>query len=65
MSSKESYKERNEMRSRFLKVFVMSLLTLIVSQTATAKYSQNPKLGINVGDLGKLSSSIPFIVSLL
>lgn len=34
--------------------------TWVINQTASARHSDNPKLGINVGDLGKLSSSIPF-----
>lgn len=36
------------------------ILIMLCLQTASARYSDNPKLGINVGDLGKLSSSIPF-----
>lgn len=48
------------MRHRiFLSGLLISLL-ISASQVATARYSDNPKLGINVGDLGKLSSSIPF-----
>ena len=35
-------------------------LSVTFTQTTSARYSENPKLGINVGDLGKLSSSIPF-----
>ncbi len=47
----------------FTKAFVLTMMTtlsLVLIQTASARYSQNPKLGINVGDLGKLTSSIPF-----
>ncbi len=46
---------------RSLKIFIITALTLLlISQTATARYSENPKLGINVGDLGKLTTAIPF-----
>lgn len=48
------------MPSHFLKVLVIATLSLVISQTTYARFSDNPKLGINVGDLGKLSSSIPF-----
>ena len=43
-----------------LVLMVLTTLSLSIIQTASARYSENPKLGINVGDLGKLSSSIPF-----
>lgn len=42
------------------KALAVLLCTLLTSQTVNAQYSDNPKLGINVGDLGKLTSSIPF-----
>ncbi len=43
-----------------LKIMALITLSFAFTQTASARYSQNPKLGINVGGLGKLSSSIPF-----
>jgi hypothetical protein len=49
------------MPSRLFKSVAILLLTFIISQTASAQFSKNPKLGINVGDLGKLTSSIPFV----
>ncbi len=48
------------MPPRFFKVLILIILTLLISQTTSARYSENPKLGINVGDLGKLTTSIPF-----
>ncbi|MEE9352209.1 MAG: hypothetical protein V3U78_08110 [Thiotrichaceae bacterium] len=48
------------MPSHFLKSLAIAALTLVISQTTNAQHSDNPKLGINVGDLGKLTSSIPF-----
>ena len=47
------------MRFRALETLVF-LLAFALSTLANAQYSENPKLGINVGDLGKLTSSIPF-----
>ena len=49
-------------RSIFKTLLLILLTTLAVatSYTANARYSQNPKLGINVGGLGKLTSSVPF-----
>lgn len=45
----------------FFTVALCTLLTLTVSiAPANARYSDNPKLGINVGSLNKLTSSIPF-----
>ena len=46
--------------TKALALIVLTTLSLTMIQTASARYSQNPKLGINVGDLGKLSSSVPF-----
>ena len=48
------------MLSRFIKLMILLTLTVGLTQTGSARYSKNPKLGINVGDLGKLTSSIPF-----
>ena len=48
------------MRHRILLSGLLTCILISASQIATARYSDNPKLGINVGDLGKLSSSIPF-----
>jgi len=48
------------MQSHLVKVLMLLALSATFTQTASARYSANPKLGINVGDLGKLSSSIPF-----
>ena len=49
------------MPTRFFKTLTLIVLTFVVSLNSSAQFSENPKLGINVGDLGKLSSSIPFI----
>ncbi len=46
--------------TKVLALMMLATLSLTATQTASARYSQNPKLGINVGDLGKLTSSIPF-----
>jgi len=43
-----------------LMLFFLVMLTLLMAQPANAKHSDNPKLGINVGDLGKLTTAIPF-----
>jgi len=51
---------REIMLSRISKLFVFFLFAISIIHTADARYSKNPKLGINVGDLGKLTSSIPF-----
>lgn len=48
------------MLSRLIKVIVFLTLSFGAVQTSNARYSDNPRLGINVGDLGKLTSSIPF-----
>ena len=48
------------MSSRFINVIVFILLAIATIQTSHARYSDRPKLGINVGDLGKLTTSIPF-----
>lgn len=48
------------MLNRYFKLLVLVFCLMGVSQTANARYSKNPKLGINVGGLGKLTSSIPF-----
>ena len=49
------------MLSRLTNLLMLLLLLLItVSQTATARYKEVPRLGINVGSMGKLTSSIPF-----
>lgn len=48
------------MPSHILKVLAVLFCLLLSTPTTHAQPSDNPKLGINVGDLGKLSSSIPF-----
>ncbi len=48
------------MHFRLIKFLVVITFALGLNQVASARYSENPKLGINVGDLGKLTSSIPF-----
>lgn len=48
------------MLNRFFTLLVLVFCYIGASQTAHARYSQNPKLGINVGGLGKLTTSIPF-----
>ncbi len=48
------------MLSRLLKVLVFLTLSFGIVQTSNARFSENPRLGINVGDLGKLTTSIPF-----
>ena len=48
------------MLSRLIKAMVIITLVLASIQSSSARYSDNPKLGINVGDLGKLTTSIPF-----
>ena len=48
------------MLSRLKKAIVFLILVFASIQTSNARFSDNPKLGINVGDLGKLTSSIPF-----
>lgn len=40
--------------------FLITLFSLSFIQPAFARQSDNPKLGINVGSLGKLTSSVPF-----
>lgn len=52
--------KENLMQSHFVKILMLLALSATLTQTTSARYSQNPKLGINVGGLGKLSSSIPF-----
>ena len=49
------------MALRFFNTLSLLLLILVMSQSAVAQFSENPRLGINVGDLGKLSTSIPFV----
>ena len=56
MSTKSLMKQKRTLISALLLVFI----TLTFTQAAQARYSDNPKLGINVGSLGKLTSSIPF-----
>lgn len=46
--------------SRFVVALSAILLSITLVQTAQARHSDNPKLGINVGSLGKLTTSIPF-----
>ncbi len=42
-------------------IFKLLLICIFsISGIAEARHSDNPKLGINVGDLGKLTTSIPF-----
>ena len=48
------------MLSRFIKIAVFSIIAVASIQTSNARYNENPKLGINVGGLGKLTTSIPF-----
>ncbi len=39
---------------------ILLTLTLGLTQTGSARYSTNPKLGINVGGVGKMTTSVPF-----
>lgn len=48
------------MLSRLIKTLVFITIAVVSIQTSSARYSSNPKLGINVGDMGKLTASIPF-----
>lgn len=48
------------MLSRFIKTLIFITIAVASIQTSSARYSENPKLGINVGGLGKLTTSIPF-----
>ena len=48
------------MRLRLIKLLILLVLSLTITQTSNARYKEVPKLGINVGSMGKLSSSIPF-----
>ena len=48
------------MLSRFIKLMILLTLTLGLTQTGSARYSTNPKLGINVGGVGKMTTSVPF-----
>ncbi len=48
------------MSSQLFRIWIAVALTLVIIQPASARFSENPRLGINVGDLGKLTSSIPF-----
>jgi len=48
------------MPARVFKLFILFVLSFSISQTTSARYKEVPKLGINVGSMGKLSSSIPF-----
>ena len=48
------------MLSRFIKALVIITIAVASIQSSSARYSENPKLGINVGGLGKLTTSIPF-----
>ncbi|MCK5726165.1 MAG: hypothetical protein KAH22_04985 [Thiotrichaceae bacterium] len=48
------------MSSHLIKILILSTLSLLLNSVAQARYSDHPKLGINVGDLGKLTSSVPF-----
>lgn len=46
--------------SKLIFTLILAFLSVALIQTAQARHSDNPKLGINVGSLGKLTSSIPF-----
>lgn len=48
------------MLSRFIKAIVIITIAVASIQSSHARYSDNPKMGINVGGLGKLTTSIPF-----
>lgn len=48
------------MSTRLIKILTVLVLSLMISQTTSARFKEVPRLGINVGSLGKLSSSIPF-----
>ena len=48
------------MSTRLIKTLVFLIIAFSTISTSNARYSQNPKLGINVGGLGKLTTSIPF-----
>ena len=48
------------MLSTFIKLLFTIGFSIVLMQTTHARFSDNPRLGINVGDLGKLTSSIPF-----
>ncbi len=51
------------MSSGFFKklgLLIIGMLIVSLSHVASARFSENPKMGINVGGLGKLTSSIPF-----
>ncbi len=48
------------MLSRFIKTILFISIAVLSIQTSSARYSENPKMGINVGGLGKLTTSIPF-----
>lgn len=48
------------MSPRFLKALFVFVVLSITMLPASARHSNHPKLGINVGSLGKLTSSIPF-----
>jgi len=48
------------MSSRLVKLFILLALSLTISQASNARFKEAPRLGINVGSMGKLSSSIPF-----
>jgi len=48
------------MRLRLIKLLILLVLSLTITQTSNARYKEVPKLGINVGSMGKLSTSIPF-----
>lgn len=48
------------MTSRLVRLLILLVLSLTISQTSNARYKEVPRLGINVGSMGKLSTSIPF-----
>ncbi len=48
------------MSLRLVNIFILFALSLTISQTTSARFKEVPRLGINVGSMGKLSSSIPF-----
>jgi len=45
---------------RIFIAFLLTLLSFTLIPTAQARHSDNPKLGINLGSLGKLTTSVPF-----
>ena len=56
----KEFSRSKKMLSRLIKTLVVVIIAFATIQTSSARYSENPKLGINVGGLGKLTTSIPF-----